>query len=144
MNSEIQNKRRKWYQRKYGEASSFRKVFTWYLIGICLLCFMLGVLICEYVDHRMLSSGNGINSPSLIDLTLLGLFFAAFLLAVFMGFTIKHRVFGPIHRIVKHMEAFGETGATTVLNLRKDDYFKDIAVSYNKMLTRIRDSDKKS
>lgn len=56
------------------------------------------------------------------------------LAAVFMS----HRIAGPIHRLTKHLEAVGEGGNPVDLKFRKDDFYSEVAVAVNKVMTRMR------
>ena len=131
--------RKKWYQRKYEDKSSFRAVFTWYLIGMCALFLTMGIVLSEYANRLMFFHLNELQPMTNVDYFLFALFFSSILIACFLGFTISHRAFGPIYRLVKHMENFRETGSTEELKFREGDYFRDVADSYNKMLARIRE-----
>ncbi len=138
-----QNVRKKWYQKKYEDRSGFREVFTWYLSGICVLFFMIGILFSENVDRLVAVQASGLQSLSFWDYLLILLFIASIVLAVILGLMISHRVFGPVYRLVKHMENFHQNGAAEELVLRKGDYFIDVVESYNKMLERVRNTDAK-
>lgn len=138
-----QNVRKKWYQKKYEDRSGFREVFTWYLSGICVLFFMIGILFSENVDRLVAAQASGLQSLSFLDYLLILLFIASIVLAVILGLMISHRVFGPVYRLVKHMENFHQNGVAEKLVLRKGDYFIDVVESYNKMLERVRNTDAK-
>jgi sensor histidine kinase YesM len=135
--------RRKWFQESYEDKSNFRAVFGWYIAGMCILFLTIGVLASEYINRLIFVQANNLPSMSHIDYSIFVLFFIAVLLAAFMGFMISRRVFGPIYGLVKHMETVGSDGPATELKLRKGDYFQDVAITYNKMLTRIRENEPK-
>ncbi len=57
-----------------------------------------------------------------------------FLILVFAGFRLSHRVAGPLHRLKVHSERVIQGETTTELRFRKGDYFQDVAEAYNKQL----------
>ena len=101
----------------------------------------MGIVLSEYASRLVFYHLNELQPLSSVDYFLFGVFFSSVVLACFLGLIISHRVFGPIYRLVKHMENFRETGSTEELKLREGDYFKDVADSYNNMLKRIRESE---
>jgi methyl-accepting chemotaxis protein len=54
--------------------------------------------------------------------------------AIFMS----HRIAGPIHRLTRHLESVGEGGDPVDLKFRKDDFYAEVAVSVNKVMSRLR------
>ncbi len=105
---------------------------------MCALFLTIGIVLSEYANRLMVLHVNEVQPMSMFDYFLFAVFLISVGLAVGLGFIISHRVFGPIYRLVQHMENFRATGSTEELKFRDGDYFRDVADSYNKMLSRIR------
>ncbi len=68
-------------------------------------------------------------------------FFGMALLIIFSlvgaGIILSHRIAGPLYRLEKHLEGLGEGKKLTALKFRKNDYFQDLAQSYNQHMEKI-------
>ncbi len=60
------------------------------------------------------------------------------MVTVLFGFYFTNRIAGPIFRIQRHMEKFVETGEIAPFSVRKDDYFQELMIDYNKFLEKLK------
>ena len=50
---------------------------------------------------------------------------------LYVGFVLSHRIAGPMYRLKKHMDEISQTGSLKSLKFRKDDFFQEVADSFN-------------
>ena len=86
---------------------------------------------------------NGGESLTSLDYIIFTVVVVLILFVCFVGLIVSNRVVGPIFKLVREMELLDTTGELKELHFRKNDYFQDVAVSYNKIIARIRDLESK-
>jgi signal transduction histidine kinase len=113
-------------------------------LTIILYSLILAVIVSgiNFAFHYFL-----IHQPAhLSNETLLIIFFsvitAIYLVAVFAGFILTNRFAGPIFRLKSHMEEVVEGKTSTPLNFRESDYFLELIIPYNKIISRLDGPDK--
>jgi len=127
----------KWHQRKVLINSKVQLVFIGYAISMGFLFLSFGLVLASSFERILMLKMNSMNDFSTFDLVVFGTFLILAAIAIYLGMIVSNRVVGPIFRLVKHMEEFGTTGKLEELHFRKNDYFKDVAISYNKIVARL-------
>lgn len=62
---------------------------------------------------------------------------------VFWGLYLSHRVAGPIYRLRKHMVDLREGRTQGEVGFRKNDFFPELAESFNQHMSWVRENEKK-
>lgn len=55
-------------------------------------------------------------------------------ISIFLTFAISNRFVGPVYRIRMHMKKIRESGEISLVTIRSDDYFQNLAEDYNDLL----------
>jgi methyl-accepting chemotaxis protein len=63
-------------------------------------------------------------------------------LFVYLGMKFSHEAVGAIYRMKKDLETMTANGKVETLNLRKNDYFKDIENAFNDFITKVKSNHK--
>jgi nitrogen fixation/metabolism regulation signal transduction histidine kinase len=61
----------------------------------------------------------------------------AFLIITIFGILISHRICGPIFKLCRHMNNIADGENPTEIKFRKNDYFKEIESSFNRIVNNI-------
>lgn len=60
------------------------------------------------------------------------------------AFLISHRIVGPLDRLRKHMDSVAKGETLEDVEFRKDDFFPELARSYNRQLSKLRPKEKRN
>jgi hypothetical protein len=105
------------------------------LVGHSMLICFLGALSTHILDFVLTSQAIVIPMIGSVRSVFLVLIPAALLWYCFLwGMVVTNRVAGPIFRITKHMMDVLKGVETSPVVIRKNDYFQDLAQSYNQLL----------
>ncbi len=138
MNQKPEIKYKRWYQKKLLVNSKVQFVFLKYALCMGFLFLSLGMFLAISIERILNNRLTG------ADLITPGeyLFFALAIFLVFaacyFGLVVSNQIVGPIFRLVRNMEEFESTGKFEQIKFRKNDYFKEIAVSYNKIMLNLK------
>lgn len=55
-----------------------------------------------------------------------------------IGWVVSHRVAGPLHRLMKHFQDVADGKTINDVTFRTNDYFSEVAESYNRQLSYFR------
>jgi nitrogen fixation/metabolism regulation signal transduction histidine kinase len=76
-----------------------------------------------------------VNLPMLF----LGIGFIVFVTAIFAGVILTNRVAGPMFRLRAHMDDVADGKILFPLDFRKNDFFLELIIPYNKILTKLKE-----
>ena len=99
-------------------------------------CMLLiaGITLTVAAERVLQESAEGLDAP-ILALALSGI--ALFGLIVAAQLELTNRVFGPLHRMKKHMNDIGEGAPPTSFQSRRGDFLDELAESYNRALSRL-------
>ena len=129
--------------RKIFVNSKIQSVFIGYAVAMGFLFLSLGLTLSSSFERILMIQMNGGESLTIYDFTLFLVFLFLIIFVIFLGMLISIRVVGPIFKLVGQMENLQATGELQELKFRKNDYFQEVAVSYNKIVARIRELESK-
>ncbi len=133
----------KWQNRKYIVDSKVQTVFIGYAVAMGFLFLSLGLVLSSYFERILMIQASGGEGFTTLDISLFVAFLVLITFVVFLGIIVSNRVVGPILKLVRQMETLQETGELKEIQFRKNDYFQEVAVSYNKIIGRIREIENK-
>ncbi|MDP8254193.1 MAG: HAMP domain-containing protein [Candidatus Alcyoniella australis] len=82
------------------------------------------------------NSGGGDN---LMIIAITGIALVLTLFIIYYGLRFTHRIVGPIYAFNRHIAQVRDGRYKNDLRLRKDDEFQNLAISFNTMLSRLRE-----
>ncbi len=139
-----QGRRPNWRNRQFIVNSKVQSVFLGYAIAMGFLFLSLGLILSTYFERILMLQANGGESLTSLDFIIFAVIVVLILFVCFVGLIVSNRVVGPIFKLVREMELLDTTGELRELQFRKNDYFQDVAVSYNKIIARLRELENKS
>ena len=114
-------------------------------VATVLLCYSASWYSLYQFAHAANSAGVSVDSPlfELVDVQrhLTHAVFAftsvVVILMIFFGaLFLSHRVAGPIYRLQRELEKLAEDSKLNEIKFRKDDYFPELAVTFNEVLAK--------
>ena len=138
---EQKNTKRPLWNRKLFVNSKIQLLLLRYAVSMGLLLFSLGMFVAFTFEKILTHQMAGGNSFERNDIIIFSVMILMIIIVCYLGMMVSNRIVGPIFRLVKHMEDSEATGKFEEIQFRKNDYFKEIAISYNKMVARFRESD---
>jgi hypothetical protein len=138
-----QGRRPNWKNRQIIVNSKVQSVFIGYGIAMGFLFLSLGLVLSTYFERILMIQANVGESLTGLDIIIFAVIVVLILFVIFLGMIVSNRVVGPIFKLVLEMELLDKTGELNDLHFRKNDYFQDVAVSYNKIIGRIRELESK-
>ncbi len=112
--------------------------FTWKLLFISILSSSLTVfavylsvwpVVSNFVPHSLIAQ---LELKVIIRLFFLGILLIAFFSAFCI--VISHKIFGPVHKMEKHLDQIPRDGNMEKIRLRKGDALESLARKLNKLL----------
>lgn len=134
-----ENRKPVWYKRKFLNNYNIQSVFIIYAVSMGFLFLSLGLVLSSSFERVITIQISGSGALGRIDYLLIGLLTLLIFFIGYMGVIISNRFVGPIFRLARQMEEFGENGNLDEVQFRKTDNFKEVAVAYNKMVTRLKE-----
>jgi len=67
--------------------------------------------------------------------------FGATVIFLYVGFVLSHRIAGPMARFKNHLNTISSTGDFKPIKFRDNDFFQDVADSFNKAIKQSNKSD---
>ncbi len=142
--NEQRTKNLSWFNRKLVVNSSVQYVLLKYSVTMGFLFMSMGLFLAYLLLKIPMIQMNGFASIEATDIVFLSFLLIIIFIVGYFGLILSNRVVGPIFRLVKSMEEFEETGNYQEIRFRKNDYFKEIAVSYNKIMIRLHDVERRN
>ncbi len=131
------------FKRKLIVNSNIQLVLLRYAVTMGILFLSLGMFIAFSFEKMLLINMTGFDSFGRNDKIVFSLLILLIIVVCYLSMVISNRIVGPIYRLVRHMENAKNTGQYNEIHFRENDYFKELAISYNQMLTRFRENDTK-
>ena len=136
-------------RKKFLVYPEFQIRFIGYIMGVAFTVALIFLLINIYFYYQSLNMAKTLGMNMEIDflhflvrqnlLITIGAIVGACLSALvvaFAGLFLSHRLVGPLIRFRNVMNAYIEEGKTEHLEFRKDDFFKEFAELYNKLVNK--------
>ncbi len=135
------SKRLPWYSRKLIVNSNIQFVLLRYAVCMGLLFLSLGMFFAFTIEKVMTLRMGGFDFVTTSEIMMFSTLILFVIVACYLGLVVSNRIVGPIYRLVRHMEDFQVTGKFEEIHFRKDDHFKEIAISFNKIMARFAEFD---
>jgi methyl-accepting chemotaxis protein len=140
----------KYRRRRYIVSSGFQWRFVLGFVAVVLAGSGLATVLFNILAQRRLEelrwsafvpvqSTGEVLKPLFVYVNLFSVMFVAVLLVI-TGALMLRKVNGPIYRITKDLKMIGEGNFSSVITLRQQDEFRDVAEALNEMLDRLRES----
>jgi hypothetical protein len=105
-----------------------------YAIGLSAISMLVPKMFTEFTissSHHL--EKYGLHPDSVVGIQIL----IVFIISIGFGFYLSNIIAGPLFRIHKSMKAALEEGRREPVQLRKFDYFQDIAATFNELLKKL-------
>ena len=137
-------------RRRYIVSSGFQWRFVLGFVAVALAGSGLATLLFNILAQRRLEelrwsafvpvqSTGEVLKPLFVYVNLFSVIFVAVLLVITGALMLK-KVSGPIYRITKDLKMIGAGNFSSVITLRQQDEFRDVAEALNEMLDRLRET----
>lgn len=108
------------------------------------LILSLTVSFLDFGLNYFLSVSHQVFNTRAIVFLSFGMVVVIFILAVVGGSILTNRFAGPIFRLKSHMDEVAEGKIRMPMDFRKNDYFLELVIPYNKILTRLQEGEQKN
>jgi hypothetical protein len=135
--------RQKWYLRRLIVNTPVQRVFVIYMLAMGLILFSLGALFVNLWQRILILRMTGQVLLNSRDYILMGAIVVIIVAGIYVGLVISNRIAGPIFRLSQEMIKLVDGQKVQPIAFRKNDYYQELAVAYNKILFRLANVEKK-